>query len=282
MGVRLISAAVGIVIGITILFLDNIYVYCAAISFLSAVAVWELARAIKCKDCLPLFWVSVIFGGIYPIAIILSVEHPALEVTVLPLTIGFILVMAVIMLIKHKDVRFEQVLACGAAGGLLPVALSSLALIRFSPYGEPLGIFMVLYVLFAAWLGDSGAYFVGTFLGKHKLCPNISPKKTVEGLVGGVVTVGVGAIITVWVYNSFILTEHQLNYFVLVPLAMLASFVGVVGDLSASVIKREYSVKDFGNIMPGHGGVLDRFDSVIMVAPFLYVAMSCLGNFIYK
>ena len=172
-------------------------------------------------------------------------------------------------------------LACGAAGGLLPVALCSITLLRYSAHGEGLGIFMVLYVLFCAWFGDSGAYFVGTFFGKHKLCPLISPKKTVEGLVGGVVTVGVVTVITVFIYNTFVLNDVQLNYFVLVPLSMAASLVGVIGDLSASVIKREYDVKDFGNIMPGHGGVLDRFDSVIFVAPFLYIAFSYLGRFIF-
>lgn len=277
MGVRLISAAVGIVIGVSILFFDNVYVYCGMICFLSAVAVWELASAIKCKGCSSLFWTSVIFGGIFPIAVIIK----PLKIFSVPLAMAFVLVMALIMLKNHKKIRFEQVLACGAAGGLLPVALSCVALLRYSPSGEPLGIFMVLYVLFCAWFGDSGAYFVGTFMGKHKLCPSISPKKTVEGVIGGVVTVGIVTAITVLVYNSFILKDNQLNYFVLVPLAMGASLVGVVGDLSASVIKREYSVKDFGNIMPGHGGVLDRFDSVILVAPFLYVAMSYLGNFIY-
>lgn len=278
MGVRLISAAVGIVIGVTILFFDNVFVYCAMICFLSAVAVWELIRAIKCDKFPLLFWTSVIFGAIFPVAIIIK---PAKFLS-LPLSMLYVIVMALIMLKNHRKVSFEQVLACGAAGGLLPVALSSIALLRYSPCGEPLGLFMILYVLFCAWFGDSGAYFVGTFLGKHKLCPNISPKKTVEGLIGGVVTVGVVTAVTVLVYNSFILSEqHQLSYFVLVPLSMVASLVGVVGDLSASVIKREYSVKDFGNIMPGHGGVLDRFDSVILVAPFLYVAMSYLGDLIY-
>ena len=153
--------------------------------------------------------------------------------------------------------------------------------LRYSQHGEPLGIFMVLFILFCAWFGDSGAYFVGTFFGKHKLCPLVSPKKTVEGLIGGVVTVGIVTTILVLVYNSFILKDTQLSYAVLIPLSMVTSLVGVVGDLSASVIKREYSVKDFGNIMPGHGGVLDRFDSVILVAPFLYVAMTYLGSFIY-
>lgn len=277
MGIRLISAAIGIVIGVSILIIDNIYVYTAVISFFSAVAVWELTRAIKCDKFPLLRWFSIIFGSVFPIVII----NQPLNCLVVPFALAYVLAMALIMLKLHKSVSFEQVLACGAAGGLLPVSLSSIVLLRYSEVGEPLGIFTILFVLFCAWFGDSGAYFAGTFLGKHKLCPNISPKKTVEGLIGGVITVGIVAAITVVIYNSFILKEYQLNYFVLVPCSMLASLVGVLGDLSASVIKREYNVKDFGNIMPGHGGVIDRFDSVIMVSPFLYVLLTYLGEMIY-
>ena len=175
MGVRLISAAVGIVLGVAILILDNLFVYCAAISFLSAVAVWELTRAIKCDKFTVLRWTSIVFGAVFPIIISIS----QIKFLAVPAAMLYVIVMALIMLKCHKEVSFEQVLACGAAGGLLPVALCSITLLRYSAHGEGLGIFMVLYVLFCAWFGDSGAYFVGTFFGKHKLCPLISPKKTV-------------------------------------------------------------------------------------------------------
>ena len=277
MGKRLISAGVGIVIGVSILIFDNLFVYCAAICFFSAVAVWELTRAIKCEKLTVLRWSSIVMGAVYPAVMIIDWAN----FLILPVSMAYVLLMALVMLKCHKEVRFEQVLACGAAGGLLPVALSSIVLLRYSESGRELGIFMLLYLLFCAWFGDSGAYFSGTFFGKHKLCPNISPKKTFEGLVGGVITVGIVTTILLVIYNNFILGEQQLSYAVLIPLSMVASLVGVVGDLSASVIKREYSVKDFGNIMPGHGGVLDRFDSVILVAPFLYVVMSMLGGYIF-
>ncbi len=136
---------------------------------------------------------------------------------------------------------------------------------------------MVVYLLFCAWFGDSGAYFVGTFFGKHKLCPKISPKKTVEGFIGGIVTVGVVVAVQCLVYNLVLPTDVKMNYAVLIPVGMVASGIGVLGDLSASVIKRQYDVKDFGNLMPGHGGVLDRFDSVLFVAPFLYVVFKFLS-----
>ena len=277
MAVRLISAAVGIVIGVLILILDNAFLDSAMIGFLSAVAVWELTRAIKCDKLPALRWTTVIFAAFYPFVVIIK----ELKFLSVPLAMLYVIVIALIMLRLHKTVKFEQVLACGSAGGLLPVALSCIVLARYTPCGEPLGVFMMIYVMFCAWFGDSGAYFVGTFMGKHKLCPGISPKKTVEGLIGGVITVGIIIAITILICNAFFFQDHPLSYAVLVPLSMVASLVGVVGDLSASVIKREYNVKDFGNIMPGHGGVIDRFDSVIFVAPFLYIALIYLGNLIY-
>ena len=109
MGVRLISAAVGIVLGVTILILDNLFVYCAAISFLSAVAVWELTRAIKCDKFTVLRWTSIVFGAVFPIIISIS----QIKFLAVPAAMLYVIVMALIMLKFHKEVRFEQVLACG-------------------------------------------------------------------------------------------------------------------------------------------------------------------------
>ncbi|MGN1339000.1 MAG: phosphatidate cytidylyltransferase, partial [Oscillospiraceae bacterium] len=214
MAVRLISAAVGIVIGVSVLIIDNIFVDCVVIGFLSAVAVWELTRAIKCDKFPALRWTTVGFAAVYPFIVIVR----ELKFLAVPLAMVYVIVIALIMLRMHKTVRFEQVLACGSAGGLLPVALSCVVLVRYTTCGEPLGVFMIIYVLFCAWFGDSGAYFVGTFLGKHKLCPGISPKKTVEGLIGGVLTVGILVALTVLICNTFIFTDHHLNYVILVPL----------------------------------------------------------------
>ena len=132
---RLISAAVGIVLGVAILILDNLFVYCAAISFLSAVAVWELTRAIKCDKFTVLRWTSIVFGAVFPIIISIS----QIKFLAVPAAMLYVIVMALIMLKFHKEVRFEQVLACGAAGGLLPVALCSITLLRYSAHGEGLG-----------------------------------------------------------------------------------------------------------------------------------------------
>ena len=129
-----------------------------------------------------------------------------------------------------------------------------------------------------AWIADGGAYFAGTFFGKHKLCPEISPKKTWEGFFGGLVSAIVFAILLGFGYELWdkIFTGEQhftVNVLVLGIIAVVCTFLGVLGDLVASLLKRQCGVKDFGNILPGHGGIMDRFDSVLFVAPFVYIAI---------
>ena len=116
-----------------------------------------------------------------------------------------------------------------------------------------------------AFLSDTGAYFIGVFFGKHKLCPNISPKKSVEGLIGGVVTAVVGMLVYGIIMERCF--AFKVNYLLALLYGLLGSFAGVMGDLTMSVIKRQVGIKDYGNLIPGHGGILDRFDSVMITAP---------------
>lgn len=267
MVVRIVSALVGIVIGVAVILLDNLYAYCAVLSFFGALGTFELTRAVKCEQHKALRWVCVCFAALVPFMLNIDLLKPYAA----PLAIVYIMTLFVIQLIQHETIKIGDVALCGAAGMIIPASFSCILFVRYSSEDPLLGVSMIFYILFSAWFGDSGAYFVGTFLGKHKLCPKISPKKTVEGLVGGIVTVGVVALVHCLIFNFFIAKDAQMSYAVLIPVAMAASGMGVIGDLSASIIKRQYDVKDFGNIMPGHGGVLDRFDSVIFVAPFLYL-----------
>ena len=132
-------------------------------------------------------------------------------------------------------------------------------------------------------MGDAGAYFVGSAIGKHKLCPDISPKKTVEGAIGGVVTTGIIFVIYAYFYRMVQLSmgvdDFSVNYIVLAVVGMVCAVLGMLGDLSASLVKRQTGIKDFGKLMPGHGGMLDRFDSVLFVAPFLAIVLKFLPVF---
>ena len=123
--------------------------------------------------------------------------------------------------------------------------------------------------LCAAWLNDIFAYFSGYFFGKKKLCPEISPKKTVEGAVGGVVGDLILCLVLTYAFAAAMqLSVNWLSLCIFLPIGAVAS---IFGDLCASIVKRQFGIKDYGNIMPGHGGVMDRFDSWVFVAPLLYI-----------
>ena len=142
--------------------------------------------------------------------------------------------------------------------------------------------FYVVLALMGAWIADSGAYFAGRFFGRRKLCPEVSPKKTIEGFIGGIVCNVVVFLIFNMVYAAIM--KHQgtpitYSVFSTALLAMACAVLGTVGDLSASVLKRQLEIKDYGTIMPGHGGVLDRFDSVLLVLPFFSAYITAVGLF---
>jgi phosphatidate cytidylyltransferase len=134
------------------------------------------------------------------------------------------------------------------------------------------GAYYIYFVFVGAWMTDTAAYVWGRLFGKHQLAKKISPKKTVEGAVGAVITTTLAFIVTGYIIQYFF--NRDINYIYLIITGILAALAALLGDLVASVIKRTFKVKDFGSILPGHGGILDRFDSVIFVSPLLYVIFS--------
>jgi len=132
-------------------------------------------------------------------------------------------------------------------------------------------------ILGSAWFSDTCAYFVGRFFGKHKMAPVISPKKTIEGLIGGLIGSVFCNMGLAWLYTYALGTmgsRCHVNYPMIAAVTFLGAVVSVIGDLGASAVKRQCGIKDFGNIMPGHGGVMDRFDSVLLASPVVYL-LSC-------
>lgn len=174
------------------------------------------------------------------------------------------------MMLAHTKIRFEKLGITMVAGLLIPFLFTSLVRIHSGSVGRHL--IMMPFVI--AFLSDSCAYFTGIAIGKHKLAPVISPKKTVEGLVGGLVGAMAGMVIYCLVLNlAFGFTVH---YGIALVYGVVGSLGAVFGDLCFSVIKRQTGIKDYGNLIPGHGGILDRFDSMMIVGPLVEVLMDLI------
>ncbi len=153
------------------------------------------------------------------------------------------------------------------------IGFSSMVVLRDLRSGEnDVGAWLFALVLVGAWVPDSAAYFVGKAFGKHKLIPDVSPKKTVEGAIGGVVFGGIAFAVTGLIANLTV--GFRPHYVSLALVGLVVAVVSIFGDLIASLVKRQYGIKDYGKIFPGHGGVMDRFDSIVAIAPFLMIATS--------
>ena len=166
------------------------------------------------------------------------------------------------LMASHIKLSLEKISLCFVAGWVIPYLFSSIVSILCMP---KMGRFYVLLPILMAVVPDSGAYFAGKFFGKHKLAPVISPKKTIEGAIGGVAAGILGMLLYCLVlWLGFGLT---VNFGYAAIYGLVGSLASILGDLSFSVIKRQTGIKDYGNLIPGHGGVLDRFDSWCVVAP---------------
>ena len=166
------------------------------------------------------------------------------------------------LLAAHTELRFAAVCVALFSGFVYPFLIGALVRLR----GMDGGKFYILVAFLLSMVADSGAYFVGRACGKHKLAPIVSPKKTVEGAVGGVVcSIVFLCLYTLLLNKCFGFT--QVNYFYAAIYGVLGAVASIVGDLTLSVVKRQVGIKDYGNLIPGHGGILDRFDSTMLVAP---------------
>lgn len=146
-----------------------------------------------------------------------------------------------------------------------PVMFSFIYLTRELEYG----IYLVWMIFIGSWICDTCAYLVGMTIGRHKLAPKLSPKKSIEGAIGGVAGATViGALYGYWIVEPIIETQQITWVFALI--SAVGAVISQVGDLAASAIKRNHDIKDYGKLIPGHGGIMDRFDSVIVTAPMIY------------
>ena len=240
-----------------------------AISILSMIAVHEVLWSTGFVKNAKLSTYSIILAGLIPFwTYIDQGAFSALCAVFVYFTLVFVEAIS-----SHYTVTMEKMGGAFFFATLIPYFLSSF--IRLDQMDG--GKYLILTPLVAAFLSDSFALFGGMLFGKHKLAPELSPKKTVEGAVCGLV----GAAVSMVVYGVVmqLYFSLQVNYLLMVLYGFAGSLVSQLGDLSFSYIKRQYNLKDFGNIFPGHGGVLDRFDSVIFCAPLIEILWRSLPAF---
>lgn len=274
MATRIITAVIGLAIAVVIMFFSHTIVFNIAVAALAAMMVYEALNANKCTDSRFSFVTCVVFASALPF-FKLDVLNPYIT--------HFLVLFALLMLMSYL-VHFEKLTI-----DKLSYMLTMTLLISASMYCmlsireiERHGLYYVCLTLAAPWLSDAGAYFVGVSLGKHKLCPSISPKKTIEGAIGGVIINIILFTLACLGYKMFLEGRGEIitvNYLLAGIIAVASAFLAIIGDLVASLIKRQTNIKDFGKIMPGHGGALDRFDSVLFVAPVMLLILRSIQIF---
>lgn len=265
---RMISAAVGLGLLAIILLFYRTLVFNVAVAAGIAISIYEILHAIglfpQQKD---IFIVCEALGVAFPFC-----NLPGLWDVRWPACVLFAGVVFVIFLKRHHQLHIEKLAFAVLATCSVAFSMSVLIYLRDRFFNT--GIYYIILLFIIAWVCDAGAYFLGRAFGKHKLAPHISPNKTIEGAVGGVlvnlVTVGVATA----VFQILIFPGAYVDYIMLAAIALIGSAVAIMGDLCASAVKRQYGIKDFGNLLPGHGGAVDRFDSWMFTAIVFYMFVS--------
>jgi phosphatidate cytidylyltransferase len=268
----------------------------ALLAVTSAVGAWEFYRIARASGLEPLDDVGIIVAGLIPLlvhATYLRLYEPGSAVGPLSLVVLVLLLLLAIAIwmrgVAGKPLSAVATTAFGAAytGGTLSFGYA----IRYHEYAfgpahlgwgghsiaVPSGGLLLLLPVFLTWASDIGAYAVGRAIGRHKLIPSVSPGKTIEGAVGGLLA----SMLVAWLYMRYVLHPASNLDFRLAPAGVLlfgalVSVAAQIGDLAESLLKREAGVKDSSHIIPGHGGILDRFDSLLFVMPVAYVVLGIM------
>lgn len=269
MKTRILSAVIGVPITCLVLLCYQTPVLNCAMAILMGISTYEMIWRTGMVKNRAMVTVAIISTAAAPLLMLL----PRSSYWLGWLLLAFLAVEIGIFFVCHMTADFQQLSVTIVSAFFLAAAFGSLVLLR--DMAGVIGLYYIIFSFACAWISDGGAYFVGRAFGRHKMCPRISPKKTWEGLAGGLV-IGVGAVcLYSWIFSLFV--PVNVNYPLVILVGFLGSLLSVFGDLSASIMKRHANIKDFGNLIPGHGGILDRFDSMLFLSPFLCLVLGLGG-----
>ena len=265
MKTRIITGVIAGALMLLILFLPWTIALTIVASLVAAIAVYEVFSVTGLHRHGGVDTVAIVFALIAPFL----TRMPSNSITVT--CVMYVAMLIVLTLLYRKEIPLKKLVSVFAETTFVTFSLSCISYIRTIPsLRDTDGLFYIILAMMSAWIADTGAYFVGSFFGKHKLCPRLSPKKTVEGLIGGIAFSVIFCLLTGYVYQLILGNMVQVSYVGVLLLGLVCAPLSVVGDLFASLIKRIHKVKDYGNLFPGHGGVMDRFDSLLFVLPVVY------------
>lgn len=244
---------------IAVFLLSGTVVYPIIMTLFCVMGTWEM---LSCTGHIKNRYIS-------SVALLASVVAPVLAYffgygAMIALVMFYISVLLAMCVFFDETVKITDVSVVFLTTLYVILCFTALLRLRYIDEGAQ---YIYILVFVAAWITDTFAYFTGFFFGKHKLIPKISPKKTVEGAIGGVIFCVIAFIVYGLIVQSVF--DVELNLLLLAPIGLIMSVVSMIGDLIASAIKRAYGIKDYSNLFPGHGGILDRFDSIMILAPFL-------------
>ena len=270
--VRIITAVAALALFIPVCIFSHTAVFPAAMALLSLVAAIEMTKCVGNKKK-TVFVVSALLAAASPILARIVGDMNLFVTTFFAVAFCYLLFVFALAVFSHGKYDVSEACVTFALVLYVVATFSAIVLLRDAENGASL----YLLTFLGPWVSDSAAYFCGRAFGKHKLIPDVSPKKTVEGAVGGAIFTGIAFA----VYGALVLKPEAavLPYIVLGVVGLIVSVIAQVGDLIASLVKRKYGIKDYGKLFPGHGGVMDRFDSVLATAPILLIVAELATRF---
>lgn len=255
---RLLSGIVLVILAI-LLIVSGGEVLLFSTLVVSCIGMFELYRVFQVEKSL-----LALAGYLAAVVFYCNLEWTFLP-DILMLFMGFMILLMFIYVFSYPKYKADQVMAVFFGVFYVAVMLSYVYQIRMLENG----LYLAFLVFFCSWGCDTCAYCVGMLIGKHKMSPKLSPKKSIEGAVGGVLGSALLTALYCFIFRDpMALTGAEIG--ILALIAAIAGLISMVGDLTASAIKRNYDIKDYGHLIPGHGGILDRFDSMIITAPIIY------------
>lgn len=263
---RLSSALILFPLVALIFIVGNKYIISTVLSFIAILSMHEYLYAVS-KKAKPVKWISYLSCILISLLGFVSVEH-YINVILLGLPI-ILLILFLQVIITEMKTNFNDIVYTFMGIIYITFFIGSMAMVRNLENGR----ILIWYIIFAGWATDVFAYAIGRRFGKHKFS-SVSPKKSIEGCIAG--TIGAIAVILIYTYFINMYTAVEYSYLTVSIIALILSIIGQIGDFAASTIKRYVDIKDYSNLIPGHGGMLDRIDSLMFIAPFAYILLQLL------